>query len=290
MKYPNDFINQIIQGDCLEVMKHIPDNSIDLIVTSPPYDNLRQYSNHLWDFEETAKNIFRILTKGGVVVWIVGDATIKGSETGTSFRQALFFMKLGLNLHDTMIYQKSGMPYPEKTRYYQNFEYMFILSKGKPKSINLIQDRKNIYFGSNVARRHGNRQPDGRVIENSAKKLHPNKKIKEYGIRFNVWRISSSASKGDKIALNHPATFPEGLAQDHILSWSNEDDVVFDPFMGSGTTIKMAIINKRKWIGCEISEEYYQIAKERINGITRSIRNQCGAGADQTIIPTSSKT
>lgn len=103
--------NYITLGDCVELMKEIPDDFIDLTVTSPPYDNLRDYNNEMtWNFEkfkEVAKELFRITKPGGVVVWVVGDATIKGSETGTSFRQALFFKDCGFNLHDTMIYKKT---------------------------------------------------------------------------------------------------------------------------------------------------------------------------------------
>ena len=261
MNYPDDFINKIICGDCLEVMKDIPDNSIDLTVTSPPYDNLRDYKGYVFDFESIAKELYRITKIGGVVVWVVGDATINGSETGTSFKQALYFKEIGFNLHDTMIYGKDSSPYPSgilSNRYSQIFEYVFILSKGKPKTHNLIMDRKN-----NITTQTGSsyRQKDGTL-----KRVIP-KPIKQYGVRGNIWYYSSGYQKStkDKIAYQHPAIFPEKLAQDHILSWSNENDLVLDPMCGSGTTCKMAKKTGRQYIGIDTTPEYCEIARKRVN-------------------------
>jgi len=252
----------IYQGDCLEVMKTLPENSVDLTVTSPPYDNLRTYKGYTFDFEGIAKELYRITKDGGVVVWVVGDATIKGSETGTSFKQALYFKEIGFNLHDTMIYKKTGCPFPEINRYYPIFEYMFILSKGKPKTTNLIKDRENKYAGCKVARKSHARQVDGSVKENSAYRIDKDRVLKDVGVRFNIWEVTSSRNINSDTG-NHPAIFPEKLAEDHIISWSNEGDVVLDPMCGSGTTLKMAKLNNRNAIGIEISEEYCQIASER---------------------------
>lgn len=263
--------NYITLGDCVELMKEIPDDFIDLTVTSPPYDNLRDYNNEVtWNFEkfqEVAKELFRITKPGGVVVWIVADATIKGSETGTSFRQALYFKEIGFNLHDTMIYQKNCSPFPETNRYYPAFEYMFIFSKGKPKTVNLIADKPNKTFGQKVGGTE--RNPDGTLRPRSAVKNKTNRVVKEFGIRTNVWQYSPGYNKStkDKYAYKHPAIFPEKLAEDHILTWSNPGDIVFDPFLGSGTTAKMAVLNNRKYIGFEISKEYFDIACQRLNDV-----------------------
>jgi len=257
-------VNKVYQGDSSEMMKKLPDNFIDLTVTSPPYDNLRDYNGFKFDFETIAKELFRITKEGGVVVWVVGDSVVNGSETTTSFKQAILFTEVGFNLHDTMIYEKSGFPFPMSNRYYQAFEYMFVFSKGKPKTVNLIEDRKNNYAGQKVARNHALRMKDGSVIQNSANKLDKNRKVKPYGVRLNIWRITNSSSKGDKIALQHPATFPEQLAKDHIISWSNKGDLVFDPFAGSGTTLKMAMLNNRNYLGFEISAEYCNLINKRI--------------------------
>jgi DNA modification methylase len=259
--------NTIYNENCLDTLRRMPEGFIDLTVTSPPYDNLRDYKGYSFPFEDIAKELFRVTKQGGVVVWVVGDATVNGSETGTSFRQALFFMECGFNLHDTMIYHKAGFPFPETTRYNPVFEYMFILSKGKPKSINLIADRKNKCAGDKVARPTGQRQVNGELKENSAWRNNKNKEVKTNGIRDNVWyyAIGLGNTTDDKQAFKHPAIFPEKLAADHIHSWSNEGDLVYDPFGGSGTTAKMAHIYKRRWILSEISKEYSELAAKRID-------------------------
>ena len=261
-----DKINKVNNQDCLELMKEMQDKCVDLTVTSPPYDNLRDYEGYTFNFEETAKELFRVTKDGGVVVWVVNDATINGSETGTSFKQALFFKETGFNLHDTMIYEKTGCPFPEVNRYYPIFEFMFVLSKGKPKSVNLIKDRKNNWAGSKVARRTHARQKDGSLKENSAFKNNPGKKLEEIGVRYNIWRISNAHGVGhtDKIENQHPATFPDKLVLEHIKSWSNENDLIFDPFMGSWTTAVAAQQLHRNFIGAELSSEYCKIGYERL--------------------------
>jgi len=256
-----DLVNKIHNENCLETMAKMPDCFIDLTVTSPPYDGLRTYNGYSFDFESIAKELYRVTKNGGVVVWVVGDATINGSETGTSFKQALFFKECGFNLHDTMIYKKTGCPYPDRNRYYQNFEYMFLFSKGKPKTTNIISDRKNIYSGYSANRPNsGNRQIDGSIKQKSCDKNGIDKKIKDFGVRYNIWEIPHV----DKSRGLHPATFPEQLANDHIISWSNENDIVYDCFAGSGTAAKMSVTNNRKWIASEMSSEYCEIIKERV--------------------------
>lgn len=254
-------LNQIYNMDCVEGMKFIPDNSIDLTVTSPPYDNLRTYNGFEWNFEATAKELYRITKQGGVVVWIVADATIKGSETGTSFRQALYFKECGFNLHDTMIWSKPAFTAVGalKTRYAQTFEYMFVFSKGKIKTFNALKDRKTT---SRRKDKHGViRQKDGSMRPMSSR----GKQYGQFGIRYNVWNMPPVVSNIERTG--HPAQFTEQLANDHIISWSNEGDIVLDCFMGSGTTAKMALLNKRKYIGFEISKEYCEIANERVKNL-----------------------
>ena len=253
---------KLILGDCLEKMRDMKDNSVDLTVTSPPYDNLRTYEGVIdsWNFDkfkDIAKELYRITADGGVVVWVVGDSTLKGSETGTSFKQALYFMELGFNLHDTMIWNKGSFAFPAKGRYHQVFEYMFVFSKGAPKTFNPIKDRENKYVGTRGA--------SGRKA-NGERNIGKSEVREQWGQRFNIWNypIGGGHSASDKIAFEHPAIFPEKLAEDHIMSWSNENDTVFDPFMGSGTTGKMAVLNNRHFIGIELNEHYYNISKQRI--------------------------
>jgi DNA modification methylase len=251
-------INKIYNEDCLEGMKRIPDGFVDLTVTSPPYDNLRTYNGNIeqWSFEKfqgIAKELYRVTKNGGVVVWVVGDATVNGSETLTSFRQALYFKEIGFNVHDTMIYEKVGLSFPDSNRYYQMFEYMFIFSKGRPKTFNPIKDRRNVSAGRKITGLDRNR--DGSFKERTGL----GKTIKEYGVRFNIWKIPNQ-----KREINHPAPFPEQLANDHIVSWSNPGDTVLDCFMGSGTTAIACINTNRNYIGFEIDPDYYKIAEERI--------------------------
>ena len=256
-------MNKVIHGDCLIEMQKIPDKSIDMVLTSPPYDNLRDYKGYTFDFEGIARELYRVLKDGGVCVWIVGDATVKGSETGTSFKQALYFKEIGFNLHDTMIYRKNSLSYPTFDKYYPCFEYMFVFSKGKPKSINLIADRVNKQAGKKIT---GNeRGVNGSLKEMSGSR---NKRsIKETGIRFNIWDYNTGwqHSYTEDFLRGHPAIFPEKLAEDHILSWSNEGDIILDPMAGSGTTLKMAKKNNRNYIGLEISQEYIDIINKRLS-------------------------
>lgn len=253
------------QGDCLELMKNIPDKSIDLTVTSPPYDNLRTYNGCIsqWSFEKfknIARELYRITKDGGVVVWIVNDATIKGSETGTSFKQALYFKDCGFNLHDTMIWRKPTFTATGSlaVRYAPVFEYMFVFSKGKVKAFNPIKDKQNTragqYFHGTIRGRDGGTE---RRITGDKKK-----KIAQFGQRHNVWDISPENSNSKRC---HPAQFPEQIATDHIISWSNEGDIVFDCFMGSGTTGVACVNTNRNFIGMEIDKSYFDIAKSRIN-------------------------
>ena len=237
-------LNKIYNENCLETMARMPDNFVDLTVTSPPYDNLRKYNGYSFPFEEIAKELFRVTKEGGVVVWVVGDATINRSETGTSFKQALYFKECGFNLHDTMIYKKNSSSFPSSLsgkRYTQIFEFMFVFCKYRIKSHNLIIDKKNKWAGFSSF--------DGKID-----------KVKEHSPRENIWEYVTSFNDNT----GHPAVFPEQLAADHIRSWSNENDIVYDCFGGSGTTAKMAHILKRNWILSEISSDYCKLAEKRI--------------------------
>lgn len=247
---------KIMQGDCLELMKDIPDGSIDLTVTSPPYDNLRSYNgnNKLWGehvWKAVIKDLYRVTKDGGVVVWVVGDATIKGSETGTSFRQALWAMDCGFRLHDTMIYQKYGSGLPHKDhRYGGSFEYMFVMTKGSPTS-GVIKR----YPSTGKVGKTTRRQKDGSIKKGTYNIGG--------GVLPNIWQYAGETR------VQHPAPFPEALAHDHITSWSNEGDTILDPFMGSGTTGVACINTNRKFIGIELDKEYFNIAKKRIERILK---------------------
>jgi site-specific DNA-methyltransferase (adenine-specific) len=227
-------------------MARMPDEFIQATVTSPPYDDLRDYEGYSFDFESVAKELFRVTKESGVVVWVVADATKNGGESGTSFRQALYFQELGFRIHDTMIYEKNSPAYPaskDSNRYTQIYEFMFVFSKGSPKA-NLIIDKPNKWAGHK---------------DFSGKLKNP---VPEYSPRNNIFKYTTSFN-----GVNHPAPFPEMLARDHIITWTEPGDLVYDPFMGSGTTAKMAALNGRDFIGSEISSKYVRLANERIDGM-----------------------
>jgi len=257
--------NKIVLANCLEALDKLKDESVDAFITSPPYDNLRDYNGYSFPFEKIATKMYQKLAKGGVIVWVVGDAVLKGSESGSSFRQAIFFQELGLNIHDTMIYEKNGSSFPARrtgNRYSQVFEYMFVFSKGKPKTANLICDKKNKWSGWTTFGKAGsNRGKDGKLKERKNKNPTP-----EFSPRHNVWKFNTGKAftTKDDFAFQHPAMFPEALAEDHIMTWTNEGDFVVDPFVGAGTTTKMAAINGRDWLGIDMSEEYIDIANKRM--------------------------
>jgi len=253
-------VNKIYNEDCLDTMARMPDCFVDLTVTSPPYDNLRTYTGEMqWNegvWKAVIKFLYRVTKQGGVVVWIVGDATIKGSETLTSFKQAIHAKDVGFNLHDTMIWNKNGFSAVGalKTRYSPVFEYMFIFSKSKPKTFNPIKDKPNKNAGKLISKT--------KRLANGETKKGKSYISSDFGQRYNIWKQCPHRQRG---CGKHPAPFPKQLIHDHIISWSNLEDLVYDPFMGSGTTAKMAILNKRNYIGSEISKEYCEIAKKRIN-------------------------
>jgi DNA modification methylase len=256
---------EIYNESNLDTMGRMPDNCIDLTVTSPPYDGLRNYNGYSFPFEEIAKELYRVTKDGGVVVWVVNDSTKNGSESLTSFRQALFFKEIGFNVYDTMIYAKNNYIPLTHNRYEQQFEYMFVFSKGKPKTFNpLMKENKQVGQIKGGSFRQ-------KMDEKG--KRHKDIGVSEFSIKPNIWfyNVGMANSTKDKIAFNHSAIFPEQLANDHILSWSNEGDVVYEPFAGSGTTGKMAFLNKRKCIMSEISLEYCELSKQRLLPYTSNI-------------------
>ena len=249
--------NDLLHGDCLELMKDIPDNSIDMILTSPPYDNIKNYNNNLhWDFNNTANEINRLLKSGGVNIWVVGDQTKKGSETGTSFKQALYFMELGLKLHDTMIYRKKNYTPLTHRRYEQEFEYMFCFVKGKISTFNPIMVPCK-WAGTKT-------WGESTYYKSASDKLthRPRKRIGSHKIKGNIFEYVVGSTKTGKI--KHPAMFPLKLAEDQVGTWTNENDVVLDMFMGSGTTGIACKNLNRKFIGIEKDDKYFEIAKQRI--------------------------
>lgn len=255
----NKFINTITAGNCVELMKQMPDNSVDMCITSPPYDNLRTYKGYTFPFDEIATQLFRIIKEGGIVVWVVNDATINGSETGTSFKQALRFKEIGFNIHDTMIFLKTN-PIPQiyRKRYTNVFEYMFVFSKGNVKTHNPLT----------VPCMHAGLELKGTTYKNFSTGTQTRgkmaKPVKEEKLKGNIWEYVVGKKAVDQEAKGHPAPFPYDLAKDHIISWTNVGDIVLDPMCGSGTSIVAANDLRRQFIGFDISEEYCELAKKRL--------------------------
>lgn len=270
-----DLINRITTGNCVDLMKGIPDNSIDMCITSPPYDNLRTYKGYSFPFEEIATELYRIIKEGGVIVWVVNDATINGSETGTSFLQALKFKEIGFNIHDTMIFLKAN-PIPQiyRKRYTNVFEYMFVFSKGTVKTHNPIM----------IPCMHAGLELKGTTYKNFSTGTQTRgkmaKPVKEDKIKGNIWEYVVGKKAVDQEAKGHPAPFPYDLAIDHIKSWTNKGDIVLDPMCGSGTSIVAASDLKRQFIGFDISEEYCQLAKNRLLLHQKSRENDLFANID----------
>lgn len=253
------YINNIWHGDCLDILPDIEEGSIDMILTSPPYDNLRNYKGYNFPFDGIATQIVRLIKPGGILVWVVNDATINGSETGSSFRQALKFHELGLNIHDTMIFRKRN-PVPQiyRKRYTNEFEFMFVFSKGQVTTHNPIMVdclHAGLELGTTTYKNYSKNDQTRSKIANP---------VKDKKLKGNVWEYVVGKNKEDQEAKGHPAPFPCELARDHILSWSNEGDVVLDPMCGSGTTCKVASQLNRRFIGIDISEQYVALAKSRL--------------------------
>jgi DNA modification methylase len=263
-------INGLYNENCLITMYTMDSDTIDLTVCSPPYDKIRFYKGYEFNFEKIASELYRVTKPGGVVVWVIADQVVNGSETGSSFRQALHFLDCGFNLHDTMIYGKMNPSPNAQKRYQQCFEYMFVFSKGIPKTVNLITRKRRNKCNDPRTFRHRafSRQEDGEFTRHDHE-FDPNEEVPIENIWF-YWVGGGNTTKDD-IAFQHPAIFPDQLAEDHILTWSNEGDLVYDPFTGSGTTLKAAKKLNRKWIGSEVSKEYCDIALKRLEIIEDEI-------------------
>jgi DNA modification methylase len=254
------YIGKVICNDNIETLKKFPKGSIDCVVTSPPYDDLRDYKGYNFEHEDLANQLFRVTKDGGVVVWVIRDAVKNGDRTLSSYRQAIHFQEIGFNVYDVVIFAKKSSTLPHENRFPDVFEYMYIFSKGLPKTVNLIKDRKNKYAGTTLYGDRTVREKDGELS------VRKPRKVRQYGTRGNIWdySIGFNNSTTDKRAFDHPATFPEKLARDHIYVWTNEGDIVLDPFCGSGTTPKMAYLMNRNYIGIDISEKYCKIARKRL--------------------------
>lgn len=256
----------ILIGNAVDVTKSMKEGSIDMVLTSPPYDGMRAYNGYKFDhevFQALAHQLYRILKPGGVLVWVVGDQTKNYEESFTSIRQALYFKEnVGFKAHDTMIYELNKPPLTHN-RYEQAWEYMFVFSKGRPSVFNGLRVPK--LYPESRSRVKGY----GRDVDNS-RDMGISKITSTDRLRGNVWRYHPGATRAsEKYIHQHPAIFPLPLACDQIRSWSNDGDLVLDPFCGSGTTGRACIELGRRFIGIDISKDYARIACRRV-GIKRA--------------------
>ena len=262
----SDSSGAVYLGDCAEILPRLGVQA-DLILTSPPYDNLRDYGGSGFDFDTVADACIAALSPGGVLVWIVSDETVDGSETGTSFRQALGLMERGLRLHDTMIYERMLPRYIKTERRYPNaFEFMFVFANGRPNIFNPIKDRPNAHAGTSLRRTAQFRHPDGQRSETNTHYGKP-LEVATHGKRSNVWRFltgSPHSAPDYSDAHKHPAIFPLALAKDHIRTWTEEGGLVLDPMAGSGTALRAAKDLGRRYIGVEVHEPYLDLIRARL--------------------------
>jgi site-specific DNA-methyltransferase (adenine-specific) len=246
-------------ADCRDVLPTL--SGINGAITSPPYENLRAYgSAPPCDTFAVIREIAAVLGMGGVCMWNVADQVVNGGESGTSFKQALHAMDCGLRLHDTMIYCKEGVTFPDSNRYHPAFEYMFVFSKGVPRHFNGIADWRNKWGGSPM---HGtDRQPSGDVTPING----IGRPVLSYGLRRNWWPLANAYTGETK---GHPAPMPYEMAAGHVLTWTAPGDTVLDPFMGSGTTGIACARLGRRFVGIEIEPRYFDLACRRIERAER---------------------
>lgn len=249
-------LNVVHCCDALTLLRGLSAKSVKLILTSPPYDDLRTYGgNWSFPFEAIAQESYRVLADGGVLVWVVNDSSAGGGESLSSFEQALYFKSIGF-LVETMIWQKQSGIGEFYGRYEPVFEFMFRLSKGEPKTFNPIMTPTSQPGHKNGG---GFRNETG-WVKGEATVTKEQKRLS------NIWYIpvGGGMTATDDSAGKHPAMFPEELARRHIMTWTNPGDVVLDYFAGSGTTLKMARNLNRPYIGCDINADYVALAKRRL--------------------------
>ena len=248
---------ELVNGDCAAVLPGLP--PADLILTSPPYDGMREYGgyNGAFDFGAIAAACVANLAPGGVLVWVVGDQIIDGGESGTSFRQALGFKALGLTLHQTLFFEAAHYRPIDKSRALRGVQYMFVFAKGSPMVANIPIDRPNVKAGMRVTRSYA----PGKSLNGSRNPASDRvKRIADFGRRGPIWRYATECGSD----MGHPAAFPYALASDHIVCWTNPGDLVIDPMVGSGTTLRAAADLGRRAIGIEINPEYCDLIRRRL--------------------------
>ncbi len=253
-------LNKIICGDCVEVLKSIPDNSIDLVVTSPPYDGIRKYNGFSFNLHSTGKELFRVLKDGGIIAMVIQDQTKNFGKSLTSFKTIIDWCEnVGFKLFETIIYKKHGAEGAWWTKRFRvDHEYIPIFLKGE----------RPAYFNKEplkIPSKHG-----GKTMTGCATRLTNGKTLKSKRVFINPMKCRgtlwdyTTCGDGTRLKHQHPATFPDKIPVDFIRCFCPKNGIVLDPFIGSGTTALAAIQLNRNYIGIDISKEYCELAKKRI--------------------------
>lgn len=261
-------LNEIYCIDCVEGMKKIPDNSVDIVVTSPPYDGIRDYNGFNFDLHETGRGLIRILKEGGIVAMVIQDQTKNFGKTLTSFKTIIDWCdNIGFKLFECVIYRKHGSEGAWWTnRFRVDHEYMPIFLKGeKPQYFNKENLKVPSIHGGKVMTGSGSRRTDGKT---NARVTRP---INTMKCRGTIWNYLMAGDK-DPIKRQHPAPFPDQIPLDFIECFCPPGGVVLDPFMGSGSTAVAAKKLNRKYIGFDTSEEYIKIAHARLRNTETQLK------------------
>jgi hypothetical protein len=267
---PAQWRNAILLGDALEILSRIPAGSIPLTLFSPPYDGIRDYGkNWSLDYKTLGRLLFGATCDGGVCAVVIGDGTKDFAKSLTTFRWAVDWVdNTGWRLFECCIYSRHGNPGAWWTqRFRVDHEYILIFFKG---------DRLRCFDKTAlmIPSKHAGKVYSGtdRLTNGGFKKIEP-KAVNDLKCRGTIWGYATSNSEGNRTKLEHPATFPDRLADDLIHCFSKPGDLVFDPMCGSGTTCVMAAKAKRDYLGIEINPEYHSIAMKRIQAeVTNDVR------------------
>ena len=253
-------VNKIICEDNITYLKTLPDECIDFVITSPPYDALRDYNGYKLDLHGLGVELLRVLKDGGICVMVIQDSTRDFAKSLTSFRTIVDWCdNIGFRLFECNIYNRQGTEGAWwKKRFRVDHEYMPIFLKGKRPQ---YFDKENIKIPS----KHGGKIMTGANIRTKNGQTGSRKvKINPTKCPGTVMTFGNTCGGESKLKSKHPAVFPNMLAYDMIECFCPEDGTVLDPFNGSGTTTLAAKCLGRNYIGIDVSEEYNKIARERL--------------------------
>lgn len=247
-------------ADAIEHASTLASDSVDLVLFSPPYDGVRDYrGNWTLDLPALGSELLRVVKDGGFAVMVIADGTKNQRKSMTTFRTAVAWEDAGWSLFESVIYSRDGRPGAWwATRFRVDHEHILMFYKGKrPRPV-------THHDGLRVPSKHAGKKwtgtqrlTDGTLVKTSAT-------VAADKCRGTIWHYATSNSEGNRTKAKHPATFPDALARDVILALSAPGDVVYDPMMGSGTSVVIAAQEGRRWLGNDFFAEYVEIAQQRL--------------------------